>query len=356
MRLSFRRAALHRMRRRHLAKVTGEDLLDSITERRLVSLDVENVVAATSDDLSGDLGLAAHGVDGHDRPLVNQYFQQFRNGGDLVALFIRDHLAKADRVGRRPGTHHMDRGLAACCVEATQQPLAVDRDHLPLRHLVQRGEPAQQAPLKLRSLDGCKDRIEPVVRRDSIRETEQPCEPRLPRTSKVGDCHEIIRTADDGADRDHDEVDEGMRNFWAPRISQGREVHLKLRGKQLGNWHDDVVRDSATFGCRDGTQRLSVAQLCQTTHRRAIALGPVIIIAGGCFPPAAQVAEIWRCENEARRGDLFQHFDNATCIMLRQVFDSLACHLDILFTDTRVRPAMLPPVPIAFRRFANPTV
>ena len=64
-----------------------------------------------------------------------------------------------------------------------------------------------------------------------------------------------------------------MRNLSAPRISQGREVHLKLRGKQLGNWHDDVVRDSATFGCRDGTQRRSVAQSCQTTHHRAIALG-----------------------------------------------------------------------------------
>jgi len=45
----------------------------------------------------------------------------------------------------------------------------------------------------------------------------------------------LMRTADDGADRDHDEVDEGTRNLSAPQISQAREVHLKLRGKQLRN-------------------------------------------------------------------------------------------------------------------------
>ena len=44
-------------------------------------------------------------------------------------------------------------------------------------------------------------------------------------------------------------------------------MHLKLRGTQLGNWHDDAVRDSATFGYRDGTQRRSVAQRNATLHR-----------------------------------------------------------------------------------------
>lgn len=92
------------------------------------------------------------------------------------------------------------------------------------------------------------------------------------RTSKVGDSHEVIRTADDGTDRDHDEIDEGMRNLSAPRVPQTREVHLKPCGKELDNWHDDVFRDSDASECHGGSTRRGVGQSCQTTHHGAIAL------------------------------------------------------------------------------------
>ena len=44
----------------------GEELLDLLVQRRLIALEAKDVIAALRDDLRGDLGLAAHRIDGHD--------------------------------------------------------------------------------------------------------------------------------------------------------------------------------------------------------------------------------------------------------------------------------------------------
>ena len=161
----------------------------------------------------GDSRLAAHGINGHDRSLESQHFQQFRDGRDFVALRVGDNLAKADRVRRGPGTDHVNRRFATCLVEAASQSLSVDCDHLTTGHLVKGRDPTQQATLKLRGLDRSKDRIEPVMRRNAVPEINDLAKPRAFRLRKLHDSHEVICATDHSADRDHDEGHERMVTF-----------------------------------------------------------------------------------------------------------------------------------------------
>ena len=66
---------------------------------------------------------------------------------------VDDHLPQADVVGGGPGADHVDGRLGVGLVEALPQGLAVDGDELPGGDLVQRGDPAEQAPLELGGLD-----------------------------------------------------------------------------------------------------------------------------------------------------------------------------------------------------------
>ena len=64
---------------------------------------------ARVEDRPSNLRLTAHRVDRHQRALQFQHFKEFRNRGDLVALFIDNRLPEADVIGGRPRADHVDR-------------------------------------------------------------------------------------------------------------------------------------------------------------------------------------------------------------------------------------------------------
>ena len=61
-----------------------KQVLDVSVEFPLVGLHRQQVVGAAVDDLLGNLGLAAHGVNGDDAPAQLQQRQQLGDGGDFV--------------------------------------------------------------------------------------------------------------------------------------------------------------------------------------------------------------------------------------------------------------------------------
>ena len=63
-----------------------KQVLDVSVELPLVGLHRQQVVGAAVDDLLGNLGLAAHGVDGDDAPAQLQQRQQLGDGGDFVGI------------------------------------------------------------------------------------------------------------------------------------------------------------------------------------------------------------------------------------------------------------------------------
>src|SRR5215218_909145 len=61
-----------------------EMLDDSLVAQRVIGLENQQVVGPACQDLLGDGGLAAHGVQRHDAVLQCELVQQFWDGGDLV--------------------------------------------------------------------------------------------------------------------------------------------------------------------------------------------------------------------------------------------------------------------------------
>ena len=80
----------------------AEIVLDIGFQGRLVAFQGEQKIGLVGDDLVGDLDLAAHGVDGHQRarelPGLGEVVEKLRDGGDLVGLFRNAQLRQ-----RQPG-------------------------------------------------------------------------------------------------------------------------------------------------------------------------------------------------------------------------------------------------------------
>ena len=51
-----------------LGLLFGDEYLDILTQRSLVAFQRQDVIGALVEDRLGDIPLAAHGIDGHDRP------------------------------------------------------------------------------------------------------------------------------------------------------------------------------------------------------------------------------------------------------------------------------------------------
>ncbi len=62
----------------------GHEQADIVAQRALIALEGEDMVGLLVDDLLRDRTLAAHGVDGHDRPLDRQHLQKVGDRDDLV--------------------------------------------------------------------------------------------------------------------------------------------------------------------------------------------------------------------------------------------------------------------------------
>ncbi len=71
------------------------------------------VVGLLGDDLVGDLVLAAHGTDGHDRALERQQIRQFGDRGDLIRLVVDLARAQDQALSRGLGRDPVDQPLGA---------------------------------------------------------------------------------------------------------------------------------------------------------------------------------------------------------------------------------------------------
>src|SRR5215204_2743913 len=88
------------------------EMLDySLVAQRVIGLENQQVVGPARQDLLGDCGLAAHGVQRHDAVFQRELVQQFRDGSDLIGRLM--HWFSTSPSGRT---------TVAC---ATSVPLAI---------------------------------------------------------------------------------------------------------------------------------------------------------------------------------------------------------------------------------------
>ena len=102
-----------------------------VPQLRLVLLDRQNIVRALFDDLTRDLLLAAHGVDGYYAAFDFQRLEQFGDGGCLVGMVVGFDLSERDAVGCRPRARHVDGRFAVRLVSGATDGLAVNCRDLP---------------------------------------------------------------------------------------------------------------------------------------------------------------------------------------------------------------------------------
>ena len=187
-----------------------EESLHVRAEHRMVALEGQQVVAALAGDLRGDGFVAAHRVDGHHGSLKVEHAQQFRDGGDLVALVCHRHLAEhqAQTVsGKR--ADHVQGASALHAIEAAAQSFAVN-GHVPaaVRRAGRALEPAQKAGVQFLGIEPPEHPLEGVVAGDAAWQVQEGAQPALFHRAPLGHVAEAFGSGQRGAERDQEDVAE----------------------------------------------------------------------------------------------------------------------------------------------------
>ena len=116
------------------------------------------------DDLVGDLDLAAHGVDGHERSFeligFGQVVEEFRDGRDFVGLLGHAELSQDQSSVGRVGTQRMEGLEPLALVVRAARRLAVDGDQIvPVGP--ERLDPAFEAACEQDRIDAVDQRAQP---------------------------------------------------------------------------------------------------------------------------------------------------------------------------------------------------
>ena len=93
-------------------------------------------------------------------------------------------------------------------VEGAAQRLAVDGDDLALGGLVQRLDPAEEAPLELLGVEPLEEAAEGVMRGDAVGQVQEGAQPGELGVAEVLDVIPGVGPGDDGADGDGDDIEQ----------------------------------------------------------------------------------------------------------------------------------------------------
>ena len=211
-----------------IVQMNGEVRDHSTKQRRLVAFDNQHKIRLLVDDLLSDLNLTAHRINCHQRAFDFQHLQQFRDRRDLVALLIDHDLTQRNVICTGPRADHMDGRFTARAIVTSSQSLAVDGDDLAITDFMQSRNPAQQALLELGRPNRCQHLIEPVVRRNAVRQIHEFGHPLPLQPTELGNCHKIIGSANHRTHRDRYNTQQRVSDLPATWIRQLRKVIAQL--------------------------------------------------------------------------------------------------------------------------------
>lgn len=151
--------------------VVNDISLGSLHERLLIAFDRQQVVTALFGDLTGEVHLAPHDVDGDQQALDMQRLERFRDACRLISLAGDLILAENDAQFRREGTDQVNRPLTGT-VRPTHR-LAIDRNAAfqGVNHL---GYPVAKGRLKLFRVQRPEDPQKRLLGGDAVLEHQEP--------------------------------------------------------------------------------------------------------------------------------------------------------------------------------------
>src|SRR5205807_1870098 len=139
--------------------VTWVSSIARLTAGEVVAIDGKALCGTRE---TGNLTLAAHGIDGHHGSGQFQCVQQLRNGRNLVGFFIDLALRQHQAIALGPGRNHVDQSLLSGLTCATQG-LPVDGHHFARRQPGNRRNPGYEALFHLFRVQRRKHPVEGVV-------------------------------------------------------------------------------------------------------------------------------------------------------------------------------------------------
>jgi len=212
-----------------LLVLVNEISLDRLQQRRLIAFDRQQVVTALVGDLTGDVPLAPHGVDGDQQPLDLQCLEQFRDGGDLITLGGDLFLAKHNAQLRREGTDHVNGRLTAAA--RSTHRLAIDRnaafqgaDHL--------GDPATERRLELLRVQRPEDPQKCFLGGHAVLEHQELTQPALLVARPKSDVFDRLAIGEHGGRGNHENLHEVMQRSIA---GLARVVYFPQAAHQAGS-------------------------------------------------------------------------------------------------------------------------
>ena len=185
----------------------------------------KHIVRLLLANLAGDGPLATSSVDGDNRTLDGQKFQQGWNCRDFVRFCIDRHLSKGDMVFAAPSADQVQRIQPFSPIKRPPQGFAVDGDDLAAGRVVQCRGPTHKAFLKLGRINHGPHPCKRVVRRNAVRQFQKVAQPRLLVPPIFGDLKERLASGDDRTHRYHQNIHQLMQDVRAdPRVLQVREI------------------------------------------------------------------------------------------------------------------------------------
>jgi len=190
-------------------------LLDSGEFLPLVRLERHQIIRPSLEDSGGDRPLAAHRIQGDDRPLDVQHVEQFRDRGDLVGFVADLTLAKDQPTLTSPRADDMKRPLLATTIKGAGDCLLVDRHNLSVHGSPERTYPRLEAPLETPSIDQHEHTSEGVMGRDAIGQREKCIQPADLAAAIESDVFPTLGSRNHRTDRDHQDINQPVLDFAA---------------------------------------------------------------------------------------------------------------------------------------------
>ena len=184
-----------------------------------VPFEGQDVVATLIDDLPGDVTLTIEGVDGHDRSLERQHFQQPGHGGNFIGFGVGGNLRQDQALLTAPSGHHVQRRLAAGRIEGAAQDLAVNRDDALCGFGTAHPE-ALKAAAELVGIEQTQNPAERVMTWHTVLQFQETAEELLLGLGKLGHIHGALPATQYGAKRNHQQ----FQQIVAPGIARARIV------------------------------------------------------------------------------------------------------------------------------------
>ena len=242
------------------AAETGRDakLLDSGEFLPLVGFEHHQIISPSLEDPGGDRPLAAHRIQGDDRPLEVERREQFRDRGDRVGFVADLTLAKDQPAVTSPRADDMKRPLLATPIKGPADRLSVDRHNVPVHGGTERTRPRREAPLETPGIDQQEHPPEGVRGWDAIGQRAKCAQP-VDRVAAIErDVFPTLGPCNHSTDRDHQDINQPVLDLAATAgVFQGREFFRQSPHRHAGLPISRRPLEPHQIPCRQISRRFS---------------------------------------------------------------------------------------------------